>query len=100
MVSLPCPPLRTELLNRRLGVFSPWSCSWQGDSGSHRYWCNPSSTPQHPALRLGAEQGRDLWYGGFESASYRWNRLSPNLSKSCLLTFAGRLDCGCVGSTS
>ena len=31
---------------------------------------------------------------------YRWNRPSPNLCKSCLLTFAGKLDFGCAGAIS
>src|SRR5579862_2016888 len=50
--------------------------------------------------RLRAEQGRNLWCGGFESVGYCPDGPRPNLCKSRLAEFAGELDSEHVGSTS
>src|ERR1700719_4128937 len=51
----------------------------------------PCAFAQHMAGMDGAEAPKYL---------YRSNRSSPNLCKSCLLRFAGKLDFGCVGAMS
>jgi hypothetical protein len=69
-------------------------------SGSRRYSRDPSCPAQPQALRLRAAFGWNAGCGNSENTFYCPNRPSPNLWKSCLLTFAGKLDFGCVGATS
>jgi hypothetical protein len=69
-------------------------------SGSRRCLRDPERPAQPPALPLRAAYGWNAWCGKSQNTLYFWNRPSPNLCKSCLLTFADKLDFGCVGATS
>src|SRR5215467_7147381 len=68
-------------------------------SGSRRYSRDPYCPTHAPALRLRAAW-LECMVRKLRKYLYRASRPSPNLCKSCLLTFAGKLDFGCVRATS
>ena len=68
-------------------------------SGSRRYSRDPCCPTHAPALRLRAAW-LECMVRKLRKYLYRASRPSPNLCKSCLLTFAGKLDFGCVRATS